>query len=102
MSIKGSVVSIYTFSQAHLLLHCSTLGYEPKSNVLAHLIYYLFLFIINLVCFETRKGLIGCNFCMILIMFSFGMLNINMILYEQNDTLRLSLIDRNNAKRNYQ
>ena len=35
-------------------------------------------------------------------MFSFGMLNIKMILYEQNVTLRLSLIDRNNAKQNYQ
>ena len=33
-----------------------------------------------------------------MIMFSFDMLNINMILYEQNVTLRLSLIDRNNAK----
>ena len=95
-------VSIYTFLQAHLLLHCSTLDYEPKSNVLAHLIYYLFLFIINLVCFEACKGLIGCNFCMKLIMFSFGMLNIKIILYKQNDTLRLSLIERNNAKRNYQ
>ena len=34
-------------------------------------------------------------------MCSFGMLNIKMILYEQNVTLRLSLIDRNNAKQNY-
>ena len=32
----------YTCSQDRLLLHCSTLGCEPKSNVLAHLIYYLF------------------------------------------------------------
>ena len=39
-SSKGCVVSNYTFSQDRLLLHCSTLGYEPKSNVLAHLIYY--------------------------------------------------------------
>ena len=31
-------------------------------------------------------------------MFSFDMLNIKMILYEQNVTLRLRLIDRNNAK----
>ena len=30
------------------------------------------------------------------------MLNIKMILYEQNVTLRLSIIDRNNAKQNYQ
>ena len=30
------------------------------------------------------------------------MLNIKMILYEQNVMLRLSLIDRNNAKQNYQ
>ena len=28
--------------------------------------------------------------------------NIKMILYEPNVTLRLSLIDRNNAKQNYQ
>ena len=35
-------------------------------------------------------------------MFSFDMLNIKMILYEQNVTPRLSLIDRNNAKQNYQ
>ena len=41
-SSKGYVVSNYTFLQDCLLLHCSTLGYEPKSNVLAHLIYYLF------------------------------------------------------------
>ena len=41
-SCKGYVVSNYTFSQDRLLLHCSTLGYEPKANVLAHLIYYLF------------------------------------------------------------
>ena len=41
-SSKGYVVSNYTFSQDRLLLYCSTLGYEPKSNVLAHLIYYLF------------------------------------------------------------
>ena len=41
-SSKCYVVSNYTFSQDRLLLHCSTLGYEPKSNVLAHLIYYLF------------------------------------------------------------
>ena len=34
-----------------------------------------------------------------MLMFSFGMLNIKMILYEQNVTLRLSLIDRNNAKK---
>ena len=40
-SSKGSVVSNYTFSQARLLLYCSSLGYEPKSNVLAHLIYHL-------------------------------------------------------------
>ena len=37
-----------------------------------------------------------------MIMFSFDMLNIKMILYEQNVTLKLSLIDRNNAKQNYQ
>ena len=41
-SSKGYVVSNYTFSYDRLLLHCSTLGYDPKSNVLAHLIYYLF------------------------------------------------------------
>ena len=41
-SSKGYAVSNYTFSQHRLLLHCSTLGYEPKSNMLAHLIYYLF------------------------------------------------------------
>ena len=41
-SCEGYVVSNYTFSQVRLLLHCSTLGYEPKSNVLAHLIYYSF------------------------------------------------------------
>ena len=41
-SSKGYVVSNYTISQGRLLLHSSTLGYEPKSNVLAHLIYYLF------------------------------------------------------------
>ena len=35
-------------------------------------------------------------------MFSFDMLNFKMILYEQNVTLRLSLIDSNNAKENYQ
>ena len=35
-------------------------------------------------------------------MFSFDMLNIKMILYEQNVTPKLSLIDRNNAKQNYQ
>ena len=37
-----------------------------------------------------------------MIMFSLDMLNIKMILYEQNVTLTLSLIDRNNAKQNYQ
>ena len=37
-----------------------------------------------------------------MIMFSFDMLNIKMVLYEQNVTLRLSLIDSNNAKQNYQ
>ena len=41
-SSKGYVVSNCTFLQDPLPLHCSTLGYEPKSNVLAHLIYYLF------------------------------------------------------------
>ena len=41
-SSKGYVVSNYIFLQDRLPLHCSTLGYEPKSNVLAHLIYYLF------------------------------------------------------------
>ena len=41
-SSKGYVVSNYRYSQDRLLLHRSTLGYEPKSNVLAHLIYYLF------------------------------------------------------------
>ena len=41
-SSQGYAVSYYTFSQDRLLLHCSTLGYEPKSNVLAHLIYHLF------------------------------------------------------------
>ena len=35
-------------------------------------------------------------------MFSFDMLNIKMVLYEQNVTLRLNLIDSNNAKQNYQ
>ena len=37
-----------------------------------------------------------------MIMFSFDMLNTKMVLYEQNVTLRLSLIDSNNAKQNYQ
>ena len=41
-SSKGYVVSNYIFLQDRLPLYCSTLGYEPKSNVLAHLIYYLF------------------------------------------------------------
>ena len=41
-SSKCYFVSNYTFSQDRLVLHCSALGYEPKSNVLAHLIYYLF------------------------------------------------------------
>ena len=41
-SSKGYVLSNYTFSWDSLLLHCSALCYEPKSNVLAHLIYYLF------------------------------------------------------------
>ena len=41
-SSKGYIVSNTTFLQDRLLLHCSTLGYEPKSNVLAHLIYYFF------------------------------------------------------------
>ena len=35
-------MSNFTFLQDRLPLHCSTLGYESKSKVLAHLIYYLF------------------------------------------------------------
>ena len=79
---------------------------QNQMCLLIWFIIYL-LFIINmflkgyLVCFETCKGWIGCIFVWV-IMFSFDMLHIKMILYEQNVTPRLSLIDRNNAEQNYQ
>ena len=61
----------------------------------------MLLFMINLVLFETCKGLMGV-ILVSMSMFSFDMLNIKMILYEQNFKLKLSLNDINNAKQKYQ
>ena len=42
LNVYTGIFTGYTFSQDRLLLHCSTLSCEPKSNVLAHFIYYFF------------------------------------------------------------
>ena len=84
MSSEGTVVSNYIFSQARLLLHCSTLGYEPKSNVLVHLIYFLFTIYNQFL--KHAKGELDVIFVS-MIMFLFVILTIRMILYEQMSRL---------------
>ena len=79
---------------------CSFIA-QPKSNVLAHLIYHLFTIYNQFSLLSNVQRMNRMYFCMndyVLISHA----NIKMILYEQNVTLRLSLIDRNNAKQNYQ
>ena len=63
-SSKGYVVSKYTFYR----IACPFIAqhWVMNQNQMCLLIWFIIflLFIINLVCFETCKGWIGCNFCM--------------------------------------
>ena len=73
-SSEGSGKSTYTYAQAHLSLHCTTLRQVPKSNGL-----------IPLICFVTSESILfDLNYAKIIvvstIMFTFDMLNINLIL----------------------
>ena len=73
---------------------------SAKSNVLAHLIYSLLLVMIYIARIELSKGLIGCNF-ITMVMFPCSMLSIKFYI-EQNYTVKLSLIDRNNSNKKSQ
>ena len=83
---EGSGKSTYTYAQAHLSLHCSTLRQVPKSNGFIPLICSFVTSISILFDLNYAKIIIGCNFVST-IMFTFDM--------QQNSTVRLmGLIDR--------
>ena len=85
-SSEGSGKSTHTYAQAHLSLHCSTLGQVPKPNGLISLICSFVTSTSILFDLNYARLLLGCNFVSTII-FKIDM--------QQNSTVRLmGLIDR--------